>query len=115
MTTSNQKRIDDILGKGKSNGEEEIDKSLSAQAYERATSGEPPTTLTPWEWEQWYAEHGMPEKFKEDGSGQTSSTKEKETAKPVWWKRIFTRKKEQKTPSATQPNCSRSPNEDEEF
>ena len=37
------------------------DTSLQAQSLKRATSGQVPTTLTPHEWEQWYALHGIPD------------------------------------------------------
>lgn len=44
-----------------------LDSSLDAKAYERAMSGKVPRTMTPWEWEQWYAEHGKPESFTPGG------------------------------------------------
>lgn len=56
-TTRNQKIIDRIVGEVDS----PEDHSLNSQALERALSGKTPTTLTPWEWEEWYAEHGRPE------------------------------------------------------
>ena len=43
------------------------DSSLDAKAYERAMSGKVPRTMTAWEWEQWYAEHGKPESFTPGG------------------------------------------------
>ena len=45
-------------------GIEEHDNSLRGSAMRRATSGQLPKTLTPWEWEQWYKEHGYPAEFK---------------------------------------------------
>jgi hypothetical protein len=36
------------------------DHSLRGNALSRALSGGVPKTLTPYEWEQWYAEHGVP-------------------------------------------------------
>jgi len=39
------------------------DSSLDAKAFDRAMSGKVPRTMTAWEWEQWYAEHGKPESF----------------------------------------------------
>jgi hypothetical protein len=36
------------------------DTSLRGKALERALGDRLPTTLTPHEWEQWYAEHGVP-------------------------------------------------------
>ena len=45
------------------------DHSLQSQALERATGDKVPRTLTPWEWEEWYAAHGVPDehKAKDDG------------------------------------------------
>lgn len=39
---------------------EEVDNSLRGRAMRRALQKKLPTTLTPYEWEQWYAEHGIP-------------------------------------------------------
>jgi hypothetical protein len=39
----------------------EIDNSLRGNALRRAMSQKVPRTLTPYEWELWYAEHGVPE------------------------------------------------------
>jgi hypothetical protein len=36
------------------------DHSLAKKAWDRAQSGKLPRTMTPWEWEQWYAENGIP-------------------------------------------------------
>ena len=41
--------------------DELTDHGLGAKSLRRAVSGDVPTTLTPYEWEQWYAEHGVPE------------------------------------------------------
>ena len=41
--------------------EESTDHGLGAKSLQRAVSGSVPTTLTPYEWEQWYAEHGVPD------------------------------------------------------
>ena len=60
METRNQKRIREILGEK----DEAVDLSLQSKAYERAMSESVPTTMTPWEWEEWYALHGKPEAFK---------------------------------------------------
>lgn len=38
--------------------------SLQAKALDRAMGGDRPKTMTPWEWEQWYQDHGFPEEFK---------------------------------------------------
>jgi hypothetical protein len=40
--------------------EQPTDHSLRGSSLARALSGEVPKTLTPYEWEQWYAEHGVP-------------------------------------------------------
>jgi len=57
METRNQKLIRQILGDGE---DEASDHSLSGRAFERAMAQELPTTMTPWEWEQWYDIHGRP-------------------------------------------------------
>lgn len=76
MATRNQKRIREILG------EEETasDTSLRAQTWRRAQGASPPRTLTPFEWEQWYAEHGVPE-----------SHRRELPAKRAWWRRLLRR------------------------
>ena len=42
---------------------QELDNTLQGNALRRAQSDEVPNTLTPWEWEEWYREHGMPQSF----------------------------------------------------
>ena len=59
METRNQRRIRELLGES----EPPKDHSLQAQAYERAVNQAVPTTMTPWEWEEWYALHGKPAAF----------------------------------------------------
>ena len=61
MATTRQKRIDTILGEH----EPEIDRSLRGQALRRASGEVPPRTLTAWEWEEWYARHGVPDRHRE--------------------------------------------------
>jgi hypothetical protein len=39
--------------------------SLRGKSLQRALSEYVPKTLTPHEWESWYAEHGVPESHKE--------------------------------------------------
>lgn len=39
----------------------EVDNSLRGNAMRRALRQKVPRTLTPHEWELWYAEHGVPE------------------------------------------------------
>jgi hypothetical protein len=50
-------RIRRLLG----DEEESSDTSLRAKSLARALEETVPTTLTPHEWEQWYAEHGVPD------------------------------------------------------
>lgn len=54
METRQQKLIRQILDEK----DEPSDNSLRAKALERALSGATPRTMTPWEWEEWYAAHG---------------------------------------------------------
>lgn len=54
-----------ILG----DNEESADTSLRAHSMQRALEMKVPKTLTPHEWEQWYAEHGVPDSHKENKSG----------------------------------------------
>lgn len=53
----NHKRIKEILGET----EARADTTLQSQALRRAKRRQPPRTLTPFEWEQWYADNGVPE------------------------------------------------------
>ena len=53
----NHEKIRRLLGEK----EASTDNSLRAKSLGRALSGSVPKTLTPHEWEQWYAEHGVPE------------------------------------------------------
>ncbi len=39
--------------------------SLRSKALRRAMHETLPKTLTPYEWEQWYAEHGVPESHRD--------------------------------------------------
>lgn len=73
--TRNQRRIREILEER----EPEPDHSLRGQAMERATEERVPRTLTPWEWEHWYAQHGVPERHREV-----------RRTKP-WWRRLLAR------------------------
>ena len=50
-------------------GEEKADNSLRGKSLQRALGGEPPRTLTPYEWEQWYAEHGVPDSHRKPDQG----------------------------------------------
>lgn len=73
--TRNQQRIRKILDEK----EEENDNSLRGKALERATGQRLPRTLTPWEWQQWYADHGQPAEHRRPSSKQR---------KP-WWRRLI--------------------------
>ena len=53
--------ISDLLGED----ETELDHSLRAKSLRRATGCETPRTLTPDEWVDWYAEHGVPADHKQ--------------------------------------------------
>ena len=66
METRNQKLIRKILGEDEN---ERGDHSLSNRAFERAVNAETPRTMTPWDWEQWYSEHGVPEAFINENKG----------------------------------------------
>ena len=54
METRQQKLIREILDEKV----DTTDNSLRAKALERALSGTKPRTMTPWEWEEWYAAQG---------------------------------------------------------
>ena len=70
--TSRDRKIRELLGEK----EESSDLSLRGIALRRATQKEVPTTLTPHEWEQWYAEHGVPASHQQG---------KKERRKKRWW------------------------------
>jgi len=59
---------------------ESTDHSLRAHSLKRATTASVPRTLTPYEWQQWYEEYGVPESHirhpKPTGS---------------WWRRLLGR------------------------
>jgi len=44
--------------------EEGEDSTLQGNALKRARDEKLPTTLTAFEWEEWYAEHGVPEEHR---------------------------------------------------
>ena len=68
-------RIRQLLG----DKEERADTSLRSKSLKRATVKEPPTTLTPYEWQQWYQEHGIPSSHRRPA---------RRVALP-WYKRLF--------------------------
>jgi len=53
----NHEKIRRLLGEK----EPSTDNSLRAKSLRRALAGDVPKTLTPYEWEQWYAEQGVPD------------------------------------------------------
>jgi hypothetical protein len=78
METRNQRLIRELLDER----EEPSDTSLRAQSLRRARSEEPPRTMTPFEWEQWYAEHGIPAKHRRPPAP---------TKRRPWWRRLLGR------------------------
>ena len=73
--TRNQRRIRELLGER----EAEKDNTLRGKALERATGERLPKTLTPWEWQQWYAEHGQPSEHRRQSSQR----------RRTWWRRLL--------------------------
>lgn len=77
MAHPKQQLIDDILGEK----DEASDNSLRGKSMERALEGKTPKTLTPWEWLEYYEEHGVPESH--GAADDKPST--------PWWRRWFSR------------------------
>jgi hypothetical protein len=71
-------RIKRLLGE---QDESSADTSLRAKTLERALEDKIPTTLTPYEWQEWYAEHGVPKSHLPAHSDKPSRTS--------WWRRWF--------------------------
>ncbi|WOJ91933.1 hypothetical protein R0135_09030 [Congregibacter variabilis] len=69
MKTRTQQIIEDVLG----DHSRPTDNSLQAKAMRRALSGATPRTLTPWEWEEWYAAQGKQVGGEVSGETDTSS------------------------------------------
>ncbi len=65
MAVSRERAINNALDVSGERG----DSSLQAQSLRRARSQTPPTTLTAWEWEEWYARHGVPEAHRRRETG----------------------------------------------
>lgn len=65
--------------------EESTDHGLGAKSLRRAISGDVPTTLTPYEWEQWYAEHGVPEGHVHPATAQKPPWQLDKTALTATW------------------------------
>lgn len=87
METPQQRKIREALNRpspgeqgGPAEGEPEGDTSLREQALEHTDPGYLPKTLTPYEWEQWYAEHGVPESHRQPA--------QKGAAAPSLWRRV---------------------------
>lgn len=57
--------------------EERSNTSLRSHALHRALEQHVPKTLTPYEWEQWYLEHGVPDSHRR---GETPARKRS------WWR-----------------------------
>ena len=68
----NHEKLQPLLGAK----EQSNDHSLRANSLSRAISGEIPKALTPYEWEQWYAEHGVPHSHLAPPAAQRSNS---------WW------------------------------
>ena len=60
------------------------DHSLRKQALDRALSERVPRTLTPWEWEEYYAEHGVP-----DAHRRAERPGPEKRERRSWWDRLF--------------------------
>ena len=60
--------------------QQNADNSLRGKALSRALDGQLPRTLTPYEWEQWYAEHGTPAAHRQAGAD--------EPERPSWIQRM---------------------------
>ncbi len=82
MAHRQQQLIDKLVGEDK----EERDHSLQQKALERATGNKLPTTLTPWEWQEYYAEHGVPESHKQPAKSDLQPE-----PKSSWWRRLLRR------------------------
>lgn len=78
MAHRQQALIDKLLEKG-ADGQ---DHSLHGKALQRALGKTVPKTLTPWEWEQYYAEHGVPDTHRQGVPGDGG-----EASPTTWWKR----------------------------
>lgn len=76
------KAANDILERHLKTSEERSDTSLRGNALRRALGDDLPKTLTPYEWEERYAEHGVPDGHRlKDPPAESSCSS---------WKRWFT-------------------------
>jgi hypothetical protein len=80
MAHRQQELIDRLLGEETT----ERDHSLQKQALDRALEKTVPKTLTPWEWEQYYRDNGVPESHKRSASQRPTPKK-----RQAWWRRLF--------------------------
>lgn len=60
--------------------DEASDTSLRAKTLKRALQDKVPTTLTAYEWQEWYAEHGVPDSHSPANPGE---------GRRPWWRRWF--------------------------
>lgn len=68
---------ENVLARRPDDGEiRRADNSLRGKSLRRALDLEVPKTLTPYEWEQWYADHGIPQ----------SHTKAESMPRRSWWR-----------------------------
>jgi hypothetical protein len=72
MTRSRDQAIDKIVGDQRVGN----DLSLRGKALARALKNEAPRTMTAWEWEEWYAQYGVPTEHRKSETGG-------------WWQRVF--------------------------
>ena len=88
METPQQRKIREALNRPSAtdsdaiaNSEPEGKTSLQAHALDHTDPDYIPKTLTPHEWEQWYAEHGVPESHRR--------SRKHEPATPSLWSRVL--------------------------
>ncbi|MDP5063628.1 MAG: hypothetical protein NWQ24_03050 [Haliea sp.] len=88
METPQQRKIREALNRPSprdtstiANSEPEGETSLQAHALEHTDPDYVPKTLTPHEWEAWYAEHGVPESHRQ--------ATDNEPAAPSLWLRLL--------------------------
>ena len=67
----NHEKIRRLLGEEESS----TDNSLRAKSLGRALAGDVPRTLTPYEWEQWYAEQGVPDSHRSPQATKQSESR----------------------------------------
>lgn len=88
METPQQRKVRQALNRpspadssSTTDSEPEGQTSLRAHALEHTDPDYIPKTLTPYEWEQWYAEHGVPESHRR--------TPQRQPASPSLWLRVL--------------------------